>query len=113
MAASMVRCVDASAFFSEVVGSSDSLSVFLQSFVVDKKIGKGQFSEVFRARSNETGTAVALKKIKVPFSVPPSNSRGCSSCAPMHSLSFLALLFILILLNYGYFHRYTFFVKTF
>lgn len=65
MATSMVRCVDASAHFSEVVGSSDSLSVFLQSFVIDKKIGKGQFSEVFRARSNETGNAVALKKIKV------------------------------------------------
>ena len=70
MAASLVRCVDASSFFSEVVGSSDCLSVFLQTFVIDKKIGKGQFSEVFRARSNGTGAAVALKKIKVHVTSP-------------------------------------------
>lgn len=34
-------------------------------FVVDKKIGKGQFSEVYRARCKNNGDIVALKKVQV------------------------------------------------
>ena len=34
-------------------------------FVVDKKIGKGQFSEVYRARCKNNGNIVALKKVQV------------------------------------------------
>ncbi|KAI0243125.1 Serine/threonine-protein kinase Nek7 [Lamellibrachia satsuma] len=34
-------------------------------FVVDKKIGKGQFSEVYRARCKNNGDIVALKKVQI------------------------------------------------
>lgn len=37
----------------------------LENFELDKKIGKGQFSEVYRARCIFTGEIVALKKIQV------------------------------------------------
>lgn len=37
----------------------------LTSFEDEKKIGKGQFSEVYRARRKKDGLSVALKKIQV------------------------------------------------
>lgn len=37
----------------------------LANFDVEKKIGKGQFSEVYRARSRPNGSVVALKKVQV------------------------------------------------
>ena len=37
----------------------------LQFFEVEKKIGKGQFSEVWRARNKVDGQIVALKKVQV------------------------------------------------
>ncbi|XP_029641083.1 serine/threonine-protein kinase Nek7-like isoform X3 [Octopus sinensis] len=36
----------------------------LANFDVEKKIGKGQFSEVYRARSRPNGSVVALKKVQ-------------------------------------------------
>ena len=43
----------------------DNVYGSLAYFVVDKKIGKGQFSEVYRARCNNNGSIVALKKVQV------------------------------------------------
>ena len=37
----------------------------LSNFEIDKKIGKGQFSEVWRARCKIDGSIVALKKVQV------------------------------------------------
>lgn len=39
----------------------------LKNFVVDKKIGKGQFSCVYRAVRTADNTVVALKKVPVQF----------------------------------------------
>lgn len=39
----------------------------LENMNVDKKIGKGQFSEVYRAKNIINGEYVALKKIQVSF----------------------------------------------
>lgn len=41
----------------------------LEGLQVDKRIGKGQFSEVFRAFSRYDGTPVALKKVQVRVGV--------------------------------------------
>jgi len=37
----------------------------LANFEIEKKIGRGQFSTVFRARCMSNGTIVALKKVQV------------------------------------------------
>ena len=37
----------------------------LSNFDIEKKIGKGQFSEVFRAVCKSNGQVVALKKVQV------------------------------------------------
>jgi serine/threonine protein kinase len=37
----------------------------LANFKIDKKIGKGQFSEVYRAINKIDGSVVALKKVQV------------------------------------------------
>ena len=42
-----------------------SLEWNLKDFQVDKKIGKGQFSEVYRATYLPDGTHAALKKVQV------------------------------------------------
>lgn len=34
-------------------------------FTLEKQIGKGQFSTVFKAKDNNTGTMVALKRVPV------------------------------------------------
>ena len=50
-------------------------------YALEKKIGKGQFSEVWRARDNRTGAIVALKRIPVrassknPWRISHENSR--------------------------------------
>ncbi|KHN87352.1 Serine/threonine-protein kinase Nek6 [Toxocara canis] len=36
----------------------------LDAFEIEKKIGKGQFSEVYRARCKEDNKVVALKKVQ-------------------------------------------------
>ena len=46
-------------------GTDDSIYSNLNNFVIDKKIGKGQFSEVYRARCRHNGSIVALKKVQV------------------------------------------------
>lgn len=43
----------------------DSIYGRLENFGIDKKIGKGQFSEVYRARCKVDGSVVALKKVQV------------------------------------------------
>jgi serine/threonine protein kinase len=48
--------------------SSSDLSLIhgkIENFTFDKKVGKGQFSEVFRARNKVNGENVALKKIQL------------------------------------------------
>lgn len=47
------------------IQSSSDPSFTLSRFQIEKKIGKGQFSEVFHARDRRTGSAVALKKISI------------------------------------------------
>ena len=37
----------------------------LANFEIEKKIGRGQFSTVYRARCRSNGTIVALKKVQV------------------------------------------------
>ena len=43
----------------------DPQNVLLANFVIDKRIGKGQFSEVYRAQSEIDNCIVALKKVQV------------------------------------------------
>jgi NIMA (never in mitosis gene a)-related kinase len=45
---------------------SSSLYGTLAAFDVEKKIGRGQFSEVYKARCRHDGRVVALKKVQVP-----------------------------------------------
>jgi len=44
---------------------SEQLFCRLANFEIEKKIGRGQFSTVFRARCQTNGTIVALKKVQV------------------------------------------------
>ena len=44
---------------------SEHLFCRLANFEIEKKIGRGQFSTVFRARCQSNGTIVALKKVQV------------------------------------------------
>ena len=46
----------------------------LSNFVVGKKIGKGQFSEVYKAESRVDGRKVALKKVQL-FHMMDAKSR--------------------------------------
>lgn len=48
-----------------IAASQENGRSMLANFDVEKKIGKGQFSEVYRARSKPTGNVVALKKVQV------------------------------------------------
>ena len=43
----------------------DNIYGRLSHFEIDKKIGKGQFSEVFRAKCKVDNSVVALKKVQV------------------------------------------------
>ncbi|KAK7094609.1 serine/threonine-protein kinase Nek7-like [Littorina saxatilis] len=45
--------------------SDDNIYSNLNNFVIDKKIGKGQFSEVYRARCRHNNSTVALKKVQI------------------------------------------------
>lgn len=47
------------------LASSDSVYGKLSSFDIDKKIGKGQFSVVYRAKCKKDGVSVALKKVQI------------------------------------------------
>lgn len=44
---------------------SNSMYGTLAAFTIDKKIGKGQFSEVYRVICKATGNVLALKKVQV------------------------------------------------
>jgi serine/threonine protein kinase len=44
---------------------SNSMYGTLAAFNIDKKIGKGQFSEVYRVICKATGNVLALKKVQV------------------------------------------------
>lgn len=54
--------------------SSDSPYGALSGFTIDKKIGKGQFSVVYRARALHDDTTVALKKVQI-FEMMDSKAR--------------------------------------
>lgn len=51
----------------ELGGDEDSASMYgtLAAFEIDKKIGKGQFSEVYRVVCKATGKVLALKKVQI------------------------------------------------
>ena len=49
-------------------GHDESKYNCLSSLYIEKKIGKGQFSEVYRAKCLIDNETVALKKIQVKFS---------------------------------------------
>lgn len=50
---------------SAATAADDSMYTSLKNFELDKKIGKGQFSEVYRARCVVNNTVVALKKVQI------------------------------------------------
>ncbi len=51
----------------------------LKNFDIEKKIGRGQFSVVYKAKCKTTGTIVALKKIQVSsHCFRSSQFQGCS-----------------------------------
>lgn len=54
--------------------SPDSLYKTLSDFEIDQKIGRGQFSVVYKARCKANNTAVALKKIQI-FEMTDSKAR--------------------------------------
>ena len=56
------------------LNSADATYGSLDSFTIEKRIGKGQFSVVFRARLNQDNTAVALKKVQI-FEMMDSKAR--------------------------------------
>lgn len=47
------------------LSTNDSIYGMLSNFEIDKKIGKGQFSTVYRAKCKLDGKFVALKKVQV------------------------------------------------
>ena len=47
--------------------AAENLYGRLTNFEIERKIGKGQFSVVYRARCKMDGTIVALKKVQVKF----------------------------------------------
>ena len=51
----------------ELIKLSDTSSPYanLESFDIDRKIGKGQFSVVYRAKALHNQTIVALKKVQI------------------------------------------------
>uniref|UniRef100_F1L632 NEK6-subfamily protein kinase n=1 Tax=Ascaris suum TaxID=6253 RepID=F1L632_ASCSU len=60
--------------------SADELAVRygkLEAFEIEKKIGKGQFSEVYRARCKEDNKVVALKKVQVYDMVDAKARQDC------------------------------------
>lgn len=60
----------------ELLKLSDTSSPYanLESFSVDRKIGKGQFSVVYRAKANHNQDIVALKKVQI-FEMMDSKAR--------------------------------------
>uniref|UniRef100_A0A0M3IKY6 NEK6-subfamily protein kinase n=1 Tax=Ascaris lumbricoides TaxID=6252 RepID=A0A0M3IKY6_ASCLU len=60
--------------------SADELAVRygkLEAFEIEKKIGKGQFSEVYRARCKEDNKVLALKKVQVYDMVDAKARQDC------------------------------------
>jgi len=56
------------------LSATDSPYGTLANFSIDKKIGKGQFSVVYRAKSRHDGRTVALKKVQI-FDMMDSKAR--------------------------------------
>ncbi|CAL4118550.1 unnamed protein product, partial [Meganyctiphanes norvegica] len=56
------------------LSSSDSIYGTLSNFDIEKKIGKGQFSVVYRARCKVDSTVLALKKVQI-FEMMDSKAR--------------------------------------
>lgn len=63
--AAAVESMDFEAGVVPVAAENDNIYGCLSNFIIDKKIGKGQFSEVYRARCRHNGSTVALKKVQV------------------------------------------------
>ena len=49
----------------QINNDPDNIYAFLSNFTVERKIGKGQFSEVYRAICEVDKSVVALKKVQV------------------------------------------------
>ncbi|RWS14789.1 serine/threonine-protein kinase Nek7-like isoform X2 [Dinothrombium tinctorium] len=58
----------------EMLVSCNTIKGSLSNFAIQKRIGKGQFSEVFKAKCLQTGETVALKKISI-FEMMDAKSR--------------------------------------
>lgn len=58
----------------QMSSSNNSIYGRLDNFEIDRKIGKGQFSVVYRAKSKADGVAVALKKVQI-FEMMDAKSR--------------------------------------
>ncbi|XP_025112688.1 serine/threonine-protein kinase Nek7-like [Pomacea canaliculata] len=63
--AAAVESMDFEAGVVPVAAENDNIYGCLSNFIIDKKIGKGQFSEVYRARCRHNGSTVALKKVQI------------------------------------------------
>ncbi|TRY63401.1 hypothetical protein TCAL_03554 [Tigriopus californicus] len=59
------------------LSSSDSIYGKLQNFNIEKKIGKGQFSVVYRATCHIDGRTVALKKVQIFEMMDPKARLDC------------------------------------
>lgn len=60
-----------------IAASQENSQNMLANFDVEKKIGKGQFSEVYRARSKPNGSVVALKKVQIFEMVDAKARQDC------------------------------------
>ena len=49
----------------QINNDPDNIYAILKNFDIEKKIGKGQFSEVYRAQCKVNESVVALKKVQV------------------------------------------------
>ena len=65
MASGILCHSDSFDLLTAVSSRTDSVDAFMQRYTIDKIIGRGQFSQVFRAQCKENGSCIALKKVKV------------------------------------------------
>ena len=79
--------------------SADSQYGSLAGFSIDKKIGKGQFSVVYRARAVHDDRTVALKKVQI-FEMMDSKARlDCMKEIQLLQVRFLPHMFFLVIFS--------------
>ena len=79
----------------------DPQNVLLANFVIDKRIGKGQFSEVYRAQSEIDNCIVALKKVQVQKNLFKKGTRLSFEPDQTHSMPTASIQWIKHCSNVG------------